>query len=57
MGTKQNFGSSFNRRSFLQRSAVVGVGALGLDLLAACGPSASSTSSVVTASAAFLKSA
>src|SRR6266699_1674004 len=50
MGTKQNFGSSFNRRSFLQRSTVVGVGALGLDLLAACGPSASSTSSVVTAS-------
>ncbi len=27
MGTKQNFGSSFNRRSFLQRSAVVGIGA------------------------------
>src|SRR3984893_10294177 len=50
MGTKQNFGSSFNRRSFLQRSAVVGIGALGLDLLAACGPSASTTSSVVTAS-------
>src|SRR5713226_6547100 len=50
MGTKQNFGSSFNRRSFLQRSAVVGIGAFGLDLLAACGPSASSTSSVVTAS-------
>ncbi len=49
MGTQQNFGSSFNRRSFLQRSATVGIGALGLDLLAACGPSASSTSSVVTA--------
>ena len=50
MGTKQNFGSSFNRRSFLQRSAVVGIGALGLDVLAACGPSASTTTSAVTAS-------
>src|SRR5947209_5638180 len=50
MGTKPNFGSFFNRRSFLQRSAAFGTGALGLDLLAACGsPSANSGSSVVTA--------
>src|SRR5258708_19579017 len=37
MDTKQNFGSSFDRRSFLQRSAALGVGALGLEsFLAAC---------------------
>src|SRR5579885_1116801 len=39
----------FNRRRFLQGSAALGAGALGLDLLAACGGSASTTSSVVTA--------
>jgi multiple sugar transport system substrate-binding protein len=49
MGTKPNVGSSFNRRRFLQGSAALGAGALGLDLLAACGGSASTTSSVVTA--------
>lgn len=49
MGTKPNVGSSFNRRRFLQSSAAVGASALGLDLLAACGGSASTTSSVVTA--------
>jgi len=49
MGTKPNFGSSFSRRSFLQRSAAVGVGTLGLEsFLAACG-SATTTSSAVTA--------
>ncbi len=51
MRTQSGFGSSFNRRSFLQRSAALGVGALGLDLLAGCGdPStASPGSSTVTA--------
>ncbi len=49
MCTKPNVGSSFNRRHFLQGSAALGAGALGLDLLAACGGSASTTSSVVTA--------
>jgi multiple sugar transport system substrate-binding protein len=49
MGTKPNFGSSFSRRSFLQRAAGVGAGALGLEsFLAACG-STTTTSSVVTA--------
>jgi multiple sugar transport system substrate-binding protein len=49
MGTKPNFGSSFSRRSFLQRSAAVGVGALGLEsFLAACG-SNTTTSGAVTA--------
>ena len=50
MGTKPNFGSSFSRRSFLQRSAVVGVGAIGLEsFLAACSSTATTTSGVVTA--------
>lgn len=50
MDTKQNFGSSFNRRSFLQRSAAVGVGALGLEsFLAACGSATTTTSGMVTA--------
>ena len=49
MGTKSNAGFSFNRRRFLQGSAAFGAGALGLDLLAACGGSAAGTSSVVTA--------
>jgi len=51
MGTKPNFGSFFSRRSFLQRSAAVGVGALGLEsFLAACGGSTNAaTSGVVTA--------
>ena len=50
MGTKPNFGSFFSRRSFLQRSAVVGVGALGLEsFLAACGSTTSATSGAVTA--------
>jgi len=50
MDTKQNFGSSFNRRSFLQRSTALGVGALGLEsFLAACGSATTTTSGVVTA--------
>jgi len=50
MGTKPNFGSFFSRRSFLQRSAAVGVGALGLEsFLAACGSTTSATSGAVTA--------
>jgi ABC-type glycerol-3-phosphate transport system substrate-binding protein len=50
MGTKPYPASSLNRRSFLQRSAALGGGALGLDLLAACGsPSTSSGPSVTTA--------
>ena len=50
MGTKPNFGSSFSRRSFLQRSALVGAGALGLEsFLAACSSAATTTSGVVTA--------
>ena len=50
MGTKPYSGSSFNRRSFLQRSAAVGVGALSLEsLLAACGGTAPATSSTVSA--------
>ncbi|HEX6483791.1 MAG TPA: extracellular solute-binding protein [Ktedonobacteraceae bacterium] len=50
MGTKPNFGSSFSRRNFLQRSAAVGVGALGLEsFLAACGSTATTTSGAVTA--------
>src|SRR3979411_1409096 len=50
MGTKPNFGSSFSRRSFLQRSAVVGAGAIGLEsFLAACSSTATTTSGVVTA--------
>ena len=49
MDTKPNFGSSFSRRSFLQRSAAVGVGTLGLEaFLAACG-STTTTSGTVTA--------
>lgn len=49
MGTKPNIGSSFNRRSFLQRSAAVGVGALSLEsFLAACG-STTTTPGMVTA--------
>jgi ABC-type glycerol-3-phosphate transport system substrate-binding protein len=47
--TKPNFGSSFDRRSFLQRSVVVGAGVFGLDtLLAAC--SSTTTAGAVTAS-------
>lgn len=49
MSTKLNFRSSLNRRSFLQGSAAVGVGALGLEFLASCGGTASSSSSTVTA--------
>jgi len=50
MDTKQNFGSSFNRRSFLQRSTALGVGALGLEsFLAACGSATTTTSGMVTA--------
>jgi multiple sugar transport system substrate-binding protein len=50
MDTKQNFGSSFNRRSFLQRSAALGVGAVGLEaFLAACGSATTTTSGMVTA--------
>jgi multiple sugar transport system substrate-binding protein len=49
MGTKPNSGSSFNRRSFLQRSAVVGAGAFSLEaFLAACG-STPATASVASA--------
>jgi len=49
MGTKPNFASSFNRRSFLQRSAAAGVGVLGLEaFLAACGGS-TTASGVATA--------
>jgi len=49
MGTTPNFGSSFNRRSFLQRSAAVGAGALSLEaFLAACG-STTGTAGTVTA--------
>jgi ABC-type glycerol-3-phosphate transport system substrate-binding protein len=45
MGTKPNFGSSFNRRSFLQRSAIVGASALSLEaFLAACGGSPAAAS-------------
>jgi multiple sugar transport system substrate-binding protein len=50
MGTKPNFGSSFSRRSFLQRSAVVGAGAIGLEsFLAACSSTTTTTSGVVSA--------
>ncbi len=49
MGTKPSFGSSFNRRSFLQRSALVGASALSLDLLAACGGSTATTSATASA--------
>src|SRR5215469_9401505 len=50
MGTKSNFGSSFSRRSFLQRSAMVGMGALGLEsFLAACSSTATTTPGAVTA--------
>src|SRR6266436_7083597 len=49
MGTTPNFGFSFNRRSFLQRSAAVGAGALSLEaFLAACG-STTGTAGTVTA--------
>lgn len=50
MGTKPNFGSSFSRRGFLQRSAALGVGALGLEsFLAACGSTTTTTSGMVSA--------
>ncbi|EFH79920.1 substrate-binding domain-containing protein [Ktedonobacter racemifer] len=49
MGTKLNFRSSLNRRSFLQGSAAVGAGALGLEFLASCGTTTSSADSTVTA--------
>src|ERR1700692_2508106 len=50
MGTKPNFGSSFSRRSFLQRSAVVGAGALGLEsFLVACSSTTTTTAGVVPA--------
>src|SRR6266705_3085098 len=50
MGTKSNFGSAFSRRSFLQRSAAVGAGALSLEsFLAACGSTPATTSGVATA--------
>ena len=50
MGTTPNFGSSFNRRSFLRRSAALGVGALSLEsFLAACASTSATTSSVVSA--------
>ncbi|HLG76962.1 MAG TPA: extracellular solute-binding protein [Ktedonobacteraceae bacterium] len=50
MGTKPNAGSSFSRRSFLRRSAVVGASALSLEaFLAACGGSTGATSGTVTA--------
>ncbi|MBA2285813.1 MAG: extracellular solute-binding protein [Ktedonobacteraceae bacterium] len=49
MGTIPNFGSSLNRRRFLERSAMVGMGALGLEWLAACGSPAPTTGSTVTA--------
>src|SRR5438132_485742 len=49
MGTTPNLGFSFNRRSFLQRSAAVGAGALSLEaFLAACG-STTGTAGTVTA--------
>ncbi len=42
--------SSFNRRSFLQRGAALGVGVVGLDaLLAACGGATTTTPGVATA--------
>jgi len=50
MGTKSNFGSAFSRRSFLQRSAAVGAGALSLEaFLAACGSTTPTTLGVATA--------
>src|SRR5258708_14905815 len=50
MSTTSRTGFFLNRRRFLQGSATLGVGALGLDLLAACGPaSPATTSGVVTA--------
>ena len=50
MGTTPNFGSSFSRRNFLQGAAALGAGALGLDLLAACGSTSATTAGVVSAS-------
>ncbi|HET8913681.1 MAG TPA: extracellular solute-binding protein [Ktedonobacteraceae bacterium] len=45
MNTKPNFGSSFSRRDFLQYSAALGMGALSLDALAACGSTTASPAS------------
>src|SRR6266851_4487792 len=47
MSTTSRTGFFLNRRRFLQGSAALGVGAMGLDLLAACGPASSSTTSGV----------
>lgn len=49
MPTTSGTESAFSRRSFLQRSAALGAGALSLDLLAACGGSGSGPASAVTA--------
>jgi multiple sugar transport system substrate-binding protein len=50
MGMTPRTGSFLNRRSFLQYTAALGTGALGLDALVACGSAApGSTSSTVTA--------
>jgi multiple sugar transport system substrate-binding protein len=50
MGAEPGFGSSFSRRSFLQRSALVAGGALGLEaFLAACSSTSTNTSAAVTA--------
>jgi multiple sugar transport system substrate-binding protein len=51
METTSRNGLFFNRRYFLQGGIALGVGALGLDLLATCGSTTTTTtSSVVTAS-------
>src|ERR1700737_4935467 len=49
VGTKPSVGSSFSRRSFLQRSAVFGLGAFSLEaFLAACGPTTASSGVTAT---------
>jgi multiple sugar transport system substrate-binding protein len=51
MGTTSRNGLFLHRRSFLQGGIALGVGAMGLDLLAACGSTTpTTTSDVVTAS-------
>ncbi|HET8847100.1 MAG TPA: extracellular solute-binding protein [Ktedonobacteraceae bacterium] len=49
MGTTSRPGNSLNRRRFLQQSAALGAGVVGLNVLAACGQTSSSTPGTVTA--------
>lgn len=49
MGTTPRPGYSLNRRRFLQQSAALGAGVVGLNVLAACGSTTSTTPGTVTA--------